>query len=416
MQQTQALSAPRGARLYHGWLVVAAAFLVATFGWGLGFYGPGIYLAALSARGGWPTTELAPAITAYYLLSATLIFFWVGPLFDRLGARAVVSSGAVAMACGVMLLTPAERLWQVYAAFAVMSLGWATMSGAAVNIIVAPWFDRRRGLAVSGALNGASTGGIVFAPLLTALIARFGFALAIAVSAAIMLALLVPVAALVLRPKRREESDAGDGAAEGSRLAAREPPGWRLGATLRQRGFIGISLPFALGLTAQVGFLTHQMAYLAPLIGTGAAGWAIGATAFAAILGRIATGFIVDHVDRRAVSCANFLVQALAMTILATTSDAWALFLGCVLFGLGVGNVVSLPGLIVQREFPREHFSRVVSLVVAINQFTFAFGPSLLGEIEYLSGGYGAALLACLAMQVIAAVVVVVLKGHSPRG
>ena len=49
-------------------------------------------------------------------------------------------------------------------------------------------------------------------------------------------------------------------------------------------------------------------------------------------------------------------------------------------------------------------------------QFTFAFGPSLLGEIEYLSGGYGAALLACLAMQVIAAVVVVVLKGHSPRG
>jgi len=27
---------------YHGWLVVAAAFLVALYGFGLGFYGPGI--------------------------------------------------------------------------------------------------------------------------------------------------------------------------------------------------------------------------------------------------------------------------------------------------------------------------------------------------------------------------------------
>ena len=35
--------------LYHGWLVVAAAFLVALFGFGLGFYGPGVYLVALKA-------------------------------------------------------------------------------------------------------------------------------------------------------------------------------------------------------------------------------------------------------------------------------------------------------------------------------------------------------------------------------
>ena len=32
---------------YHGWLVVAAAFLVALYGFGLGFYGLGVYLVAL---------------------------------------------------------------------------------------------------------------------------------------------------------------------------------------------------------------------------------------------------------------------------------------------------------------------------------------------------------------------------------
>ena len=89
---------------YHGWLVVAAAFLVALYGFGLGFYGPGIYLVALKALHGWPTRELSLAVTAYYVLGATLLFFWVGSLFDRHGARKVVVVGTVAMACGVALL------------------------------------------------------------------------------------------------------------------------------------------------------------------------------------------------------------------------------------------------------------------------------------------------------------------------
>jgi MFS family permease len=54
---------------------------------------------ALKALHGWPTRELSTAITTYYVLGATLLFFWVGPLFDRHGARKVVVLGTVAMAC-----------------------------------------------------------------------------------------------------------------------------------------------------------------------------------------------------------------------------------------------------------------------------------------------------------------------------
>src|SRR5215468_5707981 len=75
--------------------------------------------------------------------------------------------------------------WQIYAAFGVMSLGWATMSGAAINIIVAPWFDRRRGLALSWAMNGASVGGVVIAPMLVLLISRFGFSAGLNTAAAL---------------------------------------------------------------------------------------------------------------------------------------------------------------------------------------------------------------------------------------
>jgi hypothetical protein len=73
------LAAPATKPLYRGWLVVAAAFLVAMFGFGLGFYGPGLYLVALKARHGWSTEELSSAITLYYILGATLLFLIVDP-------------------------------------------------------------------------------------------------------------------------------------------------------------------------------------------------------------------------------------------------------------------------------------------------------------------------------------------------
>ena len=48
-----------------------------------------------------------------------------------------------------------------------------------------------------------------------------------------------------------------------------------------------------------------------------------------------------------------------------------------------------------------------MSLVVAINQFSFAFGPTLLGQLQQARGSYGTALLVCLTMQAMAAIIVV---------
>jgi len=400
--------------IYHGWLVVVAAFVIACFGWGIGFYGPGIYLVALQHRHGWPMADISTAITAYYLLGATLILS-VGGVFERFGARLTVSTGATAMACGIVLLTLVARPWHVYAAFAVMSFGWAAMSGAALNIIIAPWFDKRRGLAISLALNGASAGGVVIAPLLVFLIGRLNFAAALSCVAVLMLAVILPTAAFVLRCKRIGERDAAD---EGGDLMRTPPPVpvpaapaplWQLSAVLRSRNFQTISVPFALGLVAQVGFLTHQVAYLSPNLGTAGAGWAVSVTTSAAVAGRLLVGLFVDKLDRRGVACGNFLVQSAGMALLAVNSSAPMLYLGCILFGLGLGNLTSLPGLIIQQEFPRQHFSRIVGLIVAINQFAFAFGPGLLGYLQQAKGNYTSALVACFIVEVTAGVIVIFL-------
>src|SRR5215472_19014448 len=122
MNDSATMERSRGSGLYHGWLVVAGAFLVALFGFGLGFYGPGIYLVALKARHAWSIAELSSVITSYYVLDACFLFFWVGSLFERYGARKVLIVGIVAMGIGLVFLTQVARLWQVYAAFALMSV------------------------------------------------------------------------------------------------------------------------------------------------------------------------------------------------------------------------------------------------------------------------------------------------------
>jgi MFS family permease len=421
MDSRLVIERPREWGLYHGWFVVAAAFLVALFGFGLGFYGPGIYLVALKARHDWSIGELSSVITTYYVLGAGLLFLGVGSLFQSYGPRKVLIVGIVAMGVGLVLLTWVARLWQVYAAFALMSVGWATMSGAAINILVAPWFERRRGLAVSWALNGASAGGVIIAPALTFLTTRYGFGLAIDALAGSMLAILMPVVILVLRSRRPDECDPPDrdiakALVSPSRLEAER---FRLASVLCGARFISISVPFALGLTAQVAFFTHQMAFLSPTIGTVAAGWAISLTTFAAVVGRIVVGFIVDQFDRRIITALNFIVQMVGMAVLAISTTPTLLYLGCAFFGIGSGNLTSLPGLLVQQEFAKQHFARIVSLVVAINQFSFAFGPTLLGQLEAAEGSYRLGLLLCLFIEGVAAIIViapVALGGRQQKG
>lgn len=111
--------------------------------------------------------------------------------------------------------------------------------------------------------------------------------------------------------------------------------------------------------------------------------------------------------DRRLATAGNLALQAVAVVVMIRWPAPSVLYVACALFGFGVGNMTTFPGLVVQVEYPKEHFSRVVSLVVAINQFTFAFGPGLLGLIRDWSGSYSAALTLCVVCELVAAIVIV---------
>src|SRR6202011_2532820 len=127
------------------------------------------------------------------------------------------------LAGGVLLIASTARPWQLGLGLAVMAVGWAGMSGAGINAIVAPWFERKRGLAVSMAMNGATCGGVLIVPLWAALIPRLGLLGAALVVVGLMLVVLVPMVGLSM-PRGPEVLGLGpDG---DSRPAPGAPVGW----------------------------------------------------------------------------------------------------------------------------------------------------------------------------------------------
>jgi hypothetical protein len=274
------------------------------------------------------------------------------------GLKRVTQAGIFCTAIGAMLWGNAAAAWQLFPIAAISGAGSAATTGAAINAIVAPWFDNERPKALSMAFNGASIGGLIFTPLWAVAIGQFGFATTAVFMGIAVLAVLWPVSTRYLR--------VGPGVAAGA-----SPSTLTNAALLRDRSFLAISAAFALGLFAQVGLLAHLVTRLAPVVDADGAALAVSLVTVCAVLGRSLFRRLLRDDNRRRVAALNFLVQAAGTTLL-TVANSTPLVSGCVLFGLGVGNLVSLPPLIMQKEFA------AMALMVAITSAVFALARAVL--------------------------------------
>src|SRR5262249_22334654 len=123
---------------------------------------------------------------------------------------------------------------------------------------------------------------------------------------------------------------------------------------------------------------------------------------------------VIDRLNQRAAAALSFLSQAVALLIVIHSHNAVVLVAACALFGFSVGNLITLPSLIVQREFDAQNFGVLISLVTAINQVTYAFGPGVVGLLRDWSGGYALPFYGCIELEVIAAALIMI-RGRISR-
>ncbi|WP_211246240.1 hypothetical protein, partial [Cereibacter changlensis] len=126
------------ARPFFGWHVVAATFVLATFGWGVGFYGPPVFLYAVVERTGWPVPMVSAAVTVHFLLGAAVVAN-LPRLYRSFGVPFVTVMGTTHLAIGIAGWALAAEPWQLFVAALASGSGWVTMGAAAVNALIAPW-------------------------------------------------------------------------------------------------------------------------------------------------------------------------------------------------------------------------------------------------------------------------------------
>ncbi|MBR0774691.1 MFS transporter [Bradyrhizobium diazoefficiens] len=396
---------------YRGWRVVLACFLMAFFMFGFGLYGQGVYLAELQRAHGWPGTLVSTASTFSFLLTSVLVIF-TDDLLTRIGLRSLILCGLSALGASTVLLALMQAPWQLYLAYALMSLGWTGMGTVVIATLLNTWFERRRGLALSLAYNGATCGGIVLVPVLLSLSGSIGFRAAMLAATTAMVVLVLPVVVIFVGwPAGRPRAMDGPGPADGKAAPVQSRK-----ALLANPAFWTMVVPIAMALMAQMGFIVHQVTFLEPLIGRSAAALAVTLMATMAVVGRLSLGVVVDRLDPRLASAGSMTSQAAALFVLLQSDSPTVLLACCAVYGFSIGNMITFPPLIIQREIGAAAFAAAMGLGTSISGIVSAFGPGIVGLVRSLTGNYTTAFAMCVVLDLVAAAIVLWRPGRGAEG
>jgi MFS family permease len=135
-----------------------------------------------------------------------------GILVDRIGPRKVILPGTVLMGIGLALCSRIETVTQFYLFYGVIvGTGVTALSIVPFTVLLAHWFERRRGMANGLAGIGIGMGPLVFVPFLQYLISFHGWPTAYLIFSVLVLIIPLPLNAVFLRHRPQEMGLLPDG-------------------------------------------------------------------------------------------------------------------------------------------------------------------------------------------------------------
>ena len=397
------MSSFRRPRIFYGWWVVLACGVVAVIGWSLSVFGMGVYIHALSQQRGFSIGLVSTAVTLSYLVNASCLI-GVGTVTAELGPKPVIAFGTVVLAISVAGLGFCHERWQLFAFFAAMGIGRACLSSTSISTTLAPWFERYQGRAVSMALLGASVGGMIGTPLLLGGIALFGLEAALVVAGLISTLILLPVVFLVLKRNPQELGLLPDGLPQAA--SAPVEARWSRKGAMATRQFHSQLVAFALAMLVQIGFLSHHVPLVAPILGDAGASMAVSLAALTAFIGRILLARFADKMDLRLITAGVMLFAMVSLAYMSVATTAFSLLASSAMYGLTIGNLTTLSPLIARREFGAVSFGSIYGLISAAIAFATAFGPAIYGVLRDMFGSYGPPLAVAAIINLIAAAII----------
>ena len=161
-------------RIFYGWYVLAASFVILFLNAG-GRFVIGVMVKPMVAELGWSRSAVSAAIflnLAVYAVAAIV----TGRLYDRWGPKWVIAGSTILFSAGYALMATMDSLWQFHLFYGVLAA--AGFGGTTVPIfgsIISNWFEKWRGLAVSLAIAGSCLGQFFLIPVFSDMIVVSGW-------------------------------------------------------------------------------------------------------------------------------------------------------------------------------------------------------------------------------------------------
>jgi len=337
------LAAAMAARkLYYGWTVAGATFLVmlATAG---AMGAPGVILQPLEKEFGWSTEQISVALAVRLALYG-LIAPFAAAFINRFGVRPVVVCAVTMIAAGIVASMAMTEVWELVALWGVIvGIGTGTVALVLGATIATRWFVHRRGLVIGMLTASNATGQLIFLPLIAKLTEFYGWRSALAfVVATLFLAGLVALLTLRDRPADVGLAPFGERAVQPApkqdlRLVALmgSPLGALYAARASRTFWILFATFFVCGLSTNGLIQTHWVSLcgdygIAPVAAASALA-VIGAFDF---VGTILSGWLSDRYDNRWLLFVYYGLRGLSLIALPFTNftvvglSAFAVFYG----------------------------------------------------------------------------------------
>lgn len=391
-------------KIFYGWWIVAACFVLLFCFGGAGFYSFSIFIKPFEEYFGWVRSEIALAGAIFLLMNGA-----AQPLFGRLcqkiGPKKVLIMGCLSGGVSFFLVTLTKSLWHLYLAYAVLSLTLSAITFVPISSLLSVWFERRRGTAIGLAYIGISAGGLVLSPIIGAITERFGWQQTFMMLGILMWILALPMTLFIVKDNPANLGLSPDGdppltplagdtfKTAGSGKSITEE-GWPLGQALRTGQYWWIITAFCLVSVGYMGVLQHQV----PLISEKGIPYTYATIALGIIsamggFGKFGLGRLTESFPFKWVMVICFSMQIIGLLLLLNLQNMAILSLYAIFFGFGMGGVIVLQPLVISRYFGLASFGILLGVCQLFHSIGSSMGSFLSGLLYDHFGNYQQALM-----------------------
>ena len=380
-------------RLYYGWIVLAASFVIIVFSQGVTF-SFAEFMGPLQEEfdATWALISWIPAVAGLIHGPSNLYTGW---FTDRFGPRTIVIVGAFAIGLGLLLASRAGSPWQLFASYGLMVGFGTSCTYVPLAATASRWFVGRRGLALGIITSGIGFGTVLVPPVAAHLILAHGWRTTYLVIGFTVWVIVV-AAALFLKKQPDDVTTSLRGQISGQE--GHSEPLQLTGLTFRQatrtRALWLLAASLTLFTLTLMMVMYHLVVYAEGLgISKVTAATFLSAIGGANIVGRLSVGVLSDRAGRKPLFVVCLLVQAAMMLWLMQSSSIWMFYVFAVAWGFAYGGVGPMIPAVTGELFGLRHMGSIFGLVILTMSVGGAVGPTLAGYIVDATGGYSVAFL-----------------------